>query len=228
EFISNLKQLNNVNVSHNQIEDITPLSSLGNLQWLNLTGNRIKDVSVLGSMLDLLSLKLAENEIRDVRPLIQLGQWGTIDVRRQKVILDDAEINKEVIIPVYDLEREPIEKIALKSEGGTLTDEGIIWSTLGEKIYEFDLDADHYETGILYSGIVMQNIVEKLITKEEVKEPTKEVEEEKEEVKEPTKEVEEEKEEVKEPTKEVEEEKEEVKEPTKEVEEEKEEVDEPT
>ncbi|MCI3146910.1 internalin [Bacillus cereus] len=214
EFISNLKQLNNVNVSHNQIEDITPLSSLENLQWLNLADNHIKGVTVIGSMLNLFSLNLAGNEIRDVRPLIQLGQWGTIDVRRQKVILDDAEINKEVIIPVYDLEGEPIEKITLKSEGGTLTDEGIIWSTLGEKIYEFDLDADHYETGILYSGIVMQNIVEKLIPKEEVKEPTKEVEEEKEEVKEPTKEVEEEKEEVKEPTKEVEEEKEEVKEPT--------------
>ncbi|MEB2587963.1 NEAT domain-containing protein [Bacillus cereus] len=228
EFISNLKQLNNVNVSHNQIEDITPLSSLENLQWLNLADNHIKDVTVIGSMLNLFSLNLAGNEIRDVRPLIQLGQWGTIDVRRQKVILDDAEINKEVIIPIYDLEGEPIEKITLKSEGGTLTDEGIIWSTLGGKIYEFDLDADHYETGILYSGIVMQNIVEKLIPKEEVKEPTKEVEEEKEEVKEPTKEVEEEKEEVKEPTKEVEEEKEEVKEPTKEVKEEKEEVKEPT
>ncbi|MED3317012.1 leucine-rich repeat domain-containing protein [Bacillus wiedmannii] len=228
EFISNLKQLNDVNVSHNQIEDVTPLSSLKNLQWLNLTDNRIKDVTVLGSMLDLLSLKLAENEIRDVRPLIQLGQWGTIDVRRQKVILDAAEINKEVTIPVYNLEGEPIEKITLKSEGGTLTDEGIIWNTLGEKIYEFDLDADHYETGILYSGIVMQNIVEKLIPKEEVKEPTKEVEEVKEEVKEPTKEVEEAKEEVKEPTKEVEETKEEVKEPTKEVEEAKEEVKEPT
>ncbi|PGD76630.1 internalin, partial [Bacillus wiedmannii] len=227
EFISNLKQLNDVNVSHNQIEDVTPLSSLKNLQWLNLTDNRIKDVTVLGSMLDLLSLKLAENEIRDVRPLIQLGQWGTIDVRRQKVILDAAEINKEVTIPVYNLEGEPIEKITLKSEGGTLTDEGIIWNTLGEKIYEFDLDADHYETGILYSGIVMQNIVEKLIPKEEVKEPTKEVEEVKEEVKEPTKEVEEAKEEVKEPTKEVEETKEEVKEPVKEVEETKEEVKEP-
>ncbi|MEE3960406.1 leucine-rich repeat domain-containing protein [Bacillus thuringiensis] len=227
EFISNLKQLNDVNVSHNQIEDTTPLSLLKNLQWLNLTDNRIKDVTVLGSMLDLLSLKLAENEIRDVRPLIQLGQWGTIDVRRQKVILDDAEINKEVTISVYDLEGEPIEKITLKSEGGTLTDEGIIWSTLGEKIYEFDLDADHYETGILYSGIVIQNIVETLIPKEEVKEPVKEVEETKEEVKEPVKEVEEVKEEVKEPTKEVEEAKEEVKEPTKEVEEAKEEVKEP-
>ncbi|HHP5607240.1 TPA: NEAT domain-containing protein [Bacillus paranthracis] len=227
EFILNMKQLNNLNVSHNQIEDTTPLSSLKNLQWLNLTDNRIKDVSVLGSMLDLLSLKLAENEIRDVRPLIQLGQWGTIDVRRQKVILDDAEINKEVKIPVYDLEGERIEKITLKSAGGMLTDEGIIWSTLGEKIYEFDLDADHYETGILYSGIVMQNIVEKLIPKEEVKEPEKEVEETKEEVKETIKEVEEEQEEVKEPEKEVEEEQEEVKEPEKEVEEEQEEVKEP-
>ncbi|KMP64435.1 internalin [Bacillus cereus] len=227
EFILNMKQLNNLNVSHNQIEDTTPLSSLKNLQWLNLTDNRIKDVSVLGSMLDLLSLKLAENEIRDVRPLIQLGQWGTIDVRRQKVILDDAEINKEVKIPVYDLEGERIEKITLKSAGGMLTDEGIIWSTLGEKIYEFDLDADHYETGILYSGIVMQNIVEKLIPKEEVKEPEKEVEETKEEVKETIKEVEEEQEEVKELEKEVEETKEEVKETIKEVEEEQEEVKEP-
>ncbi|BCD21585.1 internalin [Bacillus cereus] len=227
EFILNMKQLNNLNVSHNQIEDTTPLSSLKNLQWLNLADNRIKDVSVLGSMLDLLSLKLAENEIRDVRPLIQLGQWGTIDVRRQKVILDDAEINKEVKIPVYDLEGERIEKITLKSAGGMLTDEGIIWSTLGEKIYEFDLDADHYETGILYSGIVMQNIVEKLIPKEEVKEPEKEVEETKEEVKETIKEVEEEQEEVKEPEKEVEETKEEVKETIKEVEEEQEEVKEP-
>ncbi|MEB9612016.1 NEAT domain-containing protein [Bacillus cereus] len=228
EFISNLKQLNNVNVSHNQIEDITPLSSLENLQWLNLADNHIKDVTVIGSMLNLFSLNLAGNEIRDVRPLIQLGQWGTIDVRRQKVILDDAEINKEVIIPVYDLEGEPIEKITLKSEGGTLTDEGIIWSTLGEKIYEFDLDADHYETGILYSGIVMQNIVEKLIPKEEVKEPVKEVEGTKEEVKEPVKEVEESKEEEKEPVKEVEETKKEVKEPVKEVEGTKEEEKEPT
>ncbi len=103
-----------MNVSHNQIEDITPLSSLENLQWLNLADNHIKDVMVIGSMLNLFSLNLAGNEIRDVRPLIQLGQWFTIDVRRQKVILDDAEINKEVKIPAYDLEGEPIEKIIPK------------------------------------------------------------------------------------------------------------------
>ncbi|MCU7751611.1 NEAT domain-containing protein [Bacillus cereus] len=221
EFISNLKQLNNVNVSHNQIEDITPLSSLENLQWLNLADNHIKDVTVIGSMLNLFSLNLAGNEIRDVRSLIQLGQWFTIDVGRQNIILNDAKINEEIQVPVYDLEGESIENIQLTSEGGTFNNGVIKWNTPGEKVYKFDLDSD--EISIRFNGTVIQNIVEK----EEVKEPVKEVEEAKEEVKEPTKEVEETKEEVKEPVKEVEETKEEVKEPVKEVEEAKEEVKEP-
>ncbi|MEK4910952.1 leucine-rich repeat domain-containing protein [Bacillus sp. FSL E2-8887] len=221
EFISNLKQLKDVNVSHNKIEDITPLSSLENLQWLNLADNHIKDVSVLGSMLDLLSLKLAGNEIRDVRPLIQLGQWFSIDAGRQKIILNEAKVNEEIQVPVYDLEGETIENIKLTSEGGTFNNGVMKWSTPGEKVYKFDLDSD--ETSISFNGTVIQNIVEK----EEVTEPTKEVEEIKEEVKEPIKEVEETKEEVKEPVKEIEETKEEVKEPAKEVAGTKEEVKEP-
>ncbi|MCB5898465.1 leucine-rich repeat domain-containing protein [Bacillus cereus] len=228
EFISNLKQLNNVNVSHNQIEDITPLSSLENLQWLNLADNHIKDVTVIGSMLNLFSLNLAGNEIRDVRPLIQLGQWFTIDVGRQNIILNDAKINEEIQVPVYDLEGESIENIQLASEGGTFNNGVIKWNTLGEKVYKFDLDSD--EISIRFNGTVIQNIVEKEEveeTKEEVKEPVKEVESTKEEVKEPVKEVESTKEEVKEPVKEVESTKEEVKEPVKEVEETKEEVKEP-
>ncbi|WP_406879816.1 NEAT domain-containing protein [Bacillus cereus] len=219
EFISNLEKLNDVNVSHNQIEDITPLSSLKSLQWLNLADNQIKDVSVLSPMLDLLSLKLAENEIRDVRPLIQLGQWFSIDAGRQKIFLDEAKVNEEIQVPVYDLEGEIIENIKLTSEDGTFNNGVIKWSTPGEKVYKFDLDSD--EISISFNGTVIQNIVEK----EEEKEPTKEVEESKEE-KEPTKEVEESKEEEKEPAKDVEESKEE-KEPTQEVEESKEEEQEP-
>ncbi len=212
EFISNLEKLNDVNISHNQIEDISPLSSLKNLQWLNLADNHIKDVSVLGSMLDLLSLKLAGNEIRDVRPLIQLGQWFTIDAGRQNIILNDAKINEEIQVTVYNLEGESIENIQLASEGGTFNNGVIKWSTPGEKVYKFDLDSD--EISISFNGTVIQNIIEK----EEVKEPVKEVEEPKEEVKEPTKGVEESKEEVKEPAKEVEGSKAKVKEPTKEME----------
>ncbi|WP_083588291.1 NEAT domain-containing protein [Bacillus albus] len=215
EFISNLEKLNDVNVSHNQIEDISPLTSLKNLQWLNLADNHIKDVSVFGSMLDLLSLNLAG------RPLIQLGQWFTIDVGRQKIFLDEAKVNEEIQVPVYDLEGERIENIELTSESGTFNNGVIKWSTPGEKVYKFDLDSD--EISISFNGMVIQNIIEK----EEVKEPVKEVEEPKGEVKEPVKEVEEPKGEVKEPVKEVEEPKEEVKEPVKEVEESKEEVKEP-
>ncbi|MGG5784962.1 leucine-rich repeat domain-containing protein [Bacillus albus] len=218
EFISNLEKLNAVNVSHNQIEDISPLTSLKNLQWLNLADNHIKDVSVFGSMLDLLSLKLAGNEIRDVRPLIQLGQWFTIDVGRQNIILNDAKINEEIQVPVYNLEGESVENIQLASEGGTFNNGVIKWSTPGEKVYKFDLDSD--EISISFNGMVIQNIIEK----EEVKEPVKEVEEPKGEVKEPVKEVEEPKGEVKEPVKEVEEPKGEVKEPVKEVEASKDEV----
>ncbi|MDA2040155.1 NEAT domain-containing protein [Bacillus cereus] len=220
EFISNLEKLNDVN-SHNQIEDITPLSALKNLQWLNLADNHIKDVSVLGSMLDLLSLKLSGNEIRDVRPLIQLGQWFSIDVGRQKIVLSEAKVNEEIQVLVYDLEGESIENIKLISEGGTFNNGVIKWNTPGEKVYKFDLDSDGIS--IRFNGTVIQSIVEK----EEAKEPVKEVEEAEEEVKEPVKEVEEAKEEVKEPIKEVEETKEEVKEPIKEVEETKEEVKEP-
>ena len=57
---------------------------------------------------------------------------------------------------------------------GRLITRVIKWNTPGEKVYKFDLDSD--EISIIYSGIVMQNIVEKLKTKEEVKEPVKEVE----------------------------------------------------
>ncbi|PGS24042.1 internalin [Bacillus cereus] len=170
EFISNLEKLNDVNVSHNQIEDITPLSSLENLQWLNLADNHIKDVSVFASMLDLLSLNLAGNEIRDVRPLIQLGQWFTIDVGRQRIFLDEAKVNEEIQVPVYDLEGERIENIELTSESGTFNNGVIKWSTPGEKVYKFDLDSD--EISISFNGTVIQNIVEK----EEVKEPIKEIE----------------------------------------------------
>ncbi|TKI39498.1 leucine-rich repeat domain-containing protein, partial [Bacillus mycoides] len=183
DFISNLEQLNAVNVSHNQIEDITPLSSLKNLQWLNLADNHIKDVTILAPMLDLLSLKLAGNEIRDVRPLIQLGQWFTIDVGRQNIIVNNGVVNEEIQVPVYGLEGETIENIKLTSEGGTLKNGVIKWSTPGEKVYKFDLDSD--EISIRFNGTVTQNIVEKKEVKEESKELTTEVEGSKEEVKEP-------------------------------------------
>ncbi|WP_212934791.1 leucine-rich repeat domain-containing protein, partial [Bacillus hominis] len=180
EAISEISMLNELELIGNQVVDIEPLSKLKNLQWLNLSDNRIKDISIFASMLDLISLKLPGNEIQDIRPIIQLSQWSTIDIRRQKIFLDDAQVNQKVKIPVYDVEGEPLENITLKSESGTFNeDEGtIVWSTPGEKKYDFVFDGtEYYGLGIWFSGEVIQNIVEKLEAKEEVKEEVKEVEE---------------------------------------------------
>ncbi|APT28949.1 internalin [Bacillus anthracis] len=247
--ISKVSKLNKLEMMSNKVRDISPLASLKNLQWLNLSDNKIQDISTLSSMLDLLSLKLAGNEIRDVRPVIQLAQWITVDIKNQKIVLEDGQMNQEIQIPIYDLEGEIFEDIELKSTDGIVTDRGtVVWKTPGAKIYSFSLNGNYHGLSLLFSGTVTQNIVAKEEpkepveevegskeepikeaegSKEEPKEPAKEVEGSKEEPKEPAKEVEGPKEEVKEPTKEVEGPKEEVKEPTKEVEGPKEEVKEP-
>ncbi|MGG0468827.1 leucine-rich repeat domain-containing protein [Bacillus albus] len=217
EEISKINKLNKLEMMGNKVRDISPLANLKNLQWLNLSDNKIQDISTLSSMLDLLSLKLAGNEIRDVRPIIQLAQWMFIDIKNQKIILEDGQMNQEIQIPIYDLEGEIFEDIELKGKDGIVTDRGtVVWKTPGEKVYAFSLNGNYHGLSLLFSGTVMQNIV----AQEEVKEPAKEVDGSKEDPKEPTKEVEEPKEEIKE----VEEAKEEVKEPVKEVEEAKEEV----
>ncbi|WP_412675767.1 leucine-rich repeat protein [Bacillus pacificus] len=178
EEISNINKLNSLEIIGNKVVDVTPLSKLANLQWLDLSDNKIKDISVFSSMLELIGLKLPGNEIQDVRPIIQLSQWSTIDIRRQKIKLEDAQVNQVVKIPVHDVEGEPLEDINLKSEGGILNeDDGtIVWTTTGEKKYDFAFDGTK-QFGLLiwFSGEVVQNIVEKLDqVEEEVEKPKEE------------------------------------------------------
>ncbi|EJQ90693.1 hypothetical protein IGW_04225, partial [Bacillus cereus ISP3191] len=173
EAISEISMLNELELVGNKVVDITPLSKLKNLQWLDLSDNKIQDISIFASMLDLISLKLPGNEIRDIRPIIQLSQWSTIDIRRQKITLDDVQMNQAVKIPVHDVEGVPLEDITMKSEGGIINEEGTItWSTPGEKVYEFTFDGnDYFGLGIWFSGEVIQNVVNKTESKEETPKP---------------------------------------------------------
>ncbi|MBL3754095.1 leucine-rich repeat domain-containing protein [Bacillus cereus] len=173
EAISGIAKMDELEIKDNKIVDITPLTKAKELRFLDLSDNKIKDITIFSSMLDLLKLKLPGNEIRDIKPIIQLSQWSTIDLRRQKIMLEDAQVNEAVKIPVSDVEDNPLDDIKLKSEGGTINeDEGtIVWSTSGEKKYEFAFDGkDYYGLGIWFSGEVIQNIVEK------IESPEKEVE----------------------------------------------------
>ena len=48
----------------------------------------------------------------------------------------------------------------MKSEGGTYSNDAVKWSTSGEKIYEFGVKDPFADTGIFFTGSVIQNVVE--------------------------------------------------------------------
>ncbi|MDA2168851.1 leucine-rich repeat domain-containing protein [Bacillus cereus] len=178
--ITNIPKLFELEIKGNKIVDVTPLTKAKELRFLDLSDNVIKDITIFSSIKELYKLKLAGNEIRDIKPIIQLSQFITIDIRRQRIVLEDAQVNQAIKIAVSDVEDNPLEDIALKSEGGIFNDEDgtIVWSTSGEKRYEFHFDAwDYYELGIWFSGEVIQNIVEKIeLPEKEESKPEAEVE----------------------------------------------------
>ncbi|MCU5732730.1 NEAT domain-containing protein, partial [Bacillus pacificus] len=160
EPISKLDSLAELNLKNNEIQDIASLSKSTSLQALNLEENYISDITSLSNLKNLYDLKLATNEIRDIRPIQELGEKIRIDVQRQKVFLDEGYINSNIAIPVYDLKGDPIQTIQWKSESGSIANGFIKWDSLGEKMYEFKLEAAPAESKIRFHGMVVQKIVE--------------------------------------------------------------------
>ncbi len=111
-------------------------------------------------MKKLVFLSFVANEIRDVRPVIELSKTAYINVQNQKVFLEETEVNKEVKVPIYEKDGKISTKIRLKSEGGTYSNDAVKWSTPGEKVYEFGVKDPFADTGIFFTGSVIQNVVE--------------------------------------------------------------------
>ena len=151
---------------------------MSGLQKLNLEENYISDITPLSQLTGLYDLKLGSNEIRDVRPVQELGKRMYIDIQRQKIFLDDVEKDKEVKIPIYNLQGEALDTIQLKSEDGIVNNGSVKWG-LPVKKYEFMLDINPEENRIKFNGTVIQNVVERL---DEIKETIKENNEQKENV----------------------------------------------
>ncbi|SME05587.1 Internalin-A precursor [Bacillus mobilis] len=158
--LSKMTQLKVLNVPNNELKDITPLSSLVNLQKLDLEANYISDLSPVSKLNKLVYLSFVANEIRDVRPVIELSKKAYINVQNQKVFLEDTEVNKEVKVPIYEKDGEVSTKIRLNSDGGTYSNGVVKWSTPGEKVYEFGVKDPFADTGIFFTGSVIQNVVE--------------------------------------------------------------------
>lgn len=75
DFLSELTNLTDLDLSENEISDLTPLSELKNLEHLNLRSNQITDVSPLAELTNLKDLDLYYNEgITDYSP-VSFVEW---------------------------------------------------------------------------------------------------------------------------------------------------------
>lgn len=63
-------------------------------------------------------------------------------------------------VPIYEKDGEISTKICLKSDNGTYSNGVIKWSMPGEKVYEFGVKDPFADTGIFFTGSVIQNMVE--------------------------------------------------------------------
>lgn len=164
--LAKMTQLTELDLPNNELKDITPLSNLVNLQKLDLEANYISDLSPVSKLNKLVYLSFVANEIRDVRPVIELSKKAYINVQNQKVFLEDTEVNKEVKVPIYEKDGEVSTKIRLKSDGGTYSNGVVKWSTPGEKVYEFGVKDPFEDTGIFFTGSVIQNVVNEKVVEE--------------------------------------------------------------
>ncbi|MBN1352955.1 leucine-rich repeat domain-containing protein, partial [candidate division KSB1 bacterium] len=83
-IISLLKELRNLGelqLTANQLSDISPLKALMNLTELNLGGNQLSDISPLKELLNLKKLGLSYNRISDISPLKTLTNLNLLDLR---------------------------------------------------------------------------------------------------------------------------------------------------
>ncbi|MDR0783581.1 MAG: leucine-rich repeat domain-containing protein [Propionibacteriaceae bacterium] len=80
EALSALTNLWQLNLGDNSITDLSPLSNLTNLTNLNLSGNFVTDLSPLAELTNLWELGLWNNHITDLTPLAGLTNLNRLDV----------------------------------------------------------------------------------------------------------------------------------------------------
>lgn len=80
-----LTSLSVLDLSENRIEDISPLSNLRNLSSLNISDNLLTDISPVQSMLTLANLNASLNEIEDVDSLSNLFNLLSLNLEGNQI-----------------------------------------------------------------------------------------------------------------------------------------------
>ncbi|EKS8444446.1 leucine-rich repeat domain-containing protein [Listeria monocytogenes] len=83
--LSNLTNLSSLYLNNNQISDISPLSNLTDLVDLTLQGNQISDISSLSNLTDLVDLTLQGNQISDISSLANLTNLKNLYLNNNQI-----------------------------------------------------------------------------------------------------------------------------------------------
>jgi hypothetical protein len=81
-----LTQLEGINLSHNQISDLTPLAELTQLEGINLSHNQISDLTPLAKLTQLKGLDLGVNQISNLKPLEKLTRLKGLSLACNQII----------------------------------------------------------------------------------------------------------------------------------------------
>lgn len=77
--------LTSLNLSGNQISDISPLAKLSSLTDLNLGDNQISDISPIAKLNSLTDLNLSDNQISDISPIANLKSLTYLNLNFNKI-----------------------------------------------------------------------------------------------------------------------------------------------
>lgn len=84
EYISNLTELEFLNIGGNSITDLSPLATLKKLKELNVSCNNINNIEPISKIITLTHLNLHKNQIVDLSPLENLINLKELDIDDNK------------------------------------------------------------------------------------------------------------------------------------------------
>ena len=97
--LATLKNLKELNLERQMIDDLNPLAALGKLEKLNLSRNLISDTTPLGSLKELRELDLSYNLTYFLAPLSSLTKLEQLNIERASVS------NVEALNPLIGLKK---------------------------------------------------------------------------------------------------------------------------
>jgi internalin A len=79
EGIQQIPNLEAINISKNQIINLSPLQSLTKLKWLQFDSNQVSDISILQHLTNLEYLVFYDNQVSDITPLQNMKNLVVLD-----------------------------------------------------------------------------------------------------------------------------------------------------